>query len=318
MKTPGPVAGRDTLLAVVLMLLAPLAAVVATTAPAHAGPAFQQPAVGECRALTMDEFNRASNNEAPIDCSQPHTSRVIDTVRLPRGVSWGASIQKLTRIATRICNPAWTEALGGTFRSRAMTAYSAGWFMPTKAQRERGARWIRCDLVLRAGSALANCPPTACRRWVRSPTRNASRPASRGALSSRRSVPAGTRGGPPGRSSSTRRPTRPSGSSGGLRFAGAPPGSPPTPSRGASAARSVAAGRPRRGAATPARATDSAPLGQPRQASSPDRSAYSRTQACMAIAAAALALIERVEPNWAMENVPSHDFRASSDSPGPS
>jgi len=149
---------RQRLLAVVIMLLAPLAGVVATAGPAQAGPAFQEPRVGECRALTFDEFMRNSNNEAPIDCSQPHSSRVIDTIRLPKGVGWGASTQQLTNIATRMCNPAWNEALGSSFRSRAMTAYSAGWFMPTKAQRERGARWIRCDLVLRAGSALANLP----------------------------------------------------------------------------------------------------------------------------------------------------------------
>ena len=49
---------------------------------------------------------------------------------------------------------------------------------------------------------------------------------------------------------------------------------------------------------------------QPRQAASPVRSAYSRTQACIAIAAAAEALIERVEPNCAIEKVPSHASRA--------
>lgn len=159
-NTLGPVAARDTLLAVVLLLLAPLAAVVATTVPAHAGPAFQQPAVGECRSLTRDQLNRASNNEAPIDCSQPHTSRVIATGRLPKGVTWGASVQRLARIATGICDPAWKTALGGTYRSRAMTAYSWGWFIPNKAQRERGARWIRCDLVLLGGGASLVRLPT--------------------------------------------------------------------------------------------------------------------------------------------------------------
>jgi hypothetical protein len=157
-KTASPVPGRDALLAVVVLLLAPLAAVVATVGPAQAGPAFQQPAVGECRALTMEELNRRSNNEAPIDCSQPHSSRVIDVFRLPRDVTWSAPIERLERIATATCAPAWKEALGSGYRSRAMTAYSAGWFMPTAAQRERGARWIRCDLILRAGSRLANLP----------------------------------------------------------------------------------------------------------------------------------------------------------------
>ncbi|HEX4816047.1 MAG TPA: septum formation family protein [Nonomuraea sp.] len=146
------------LLAVVLMLLAPLAAVVATAGPAQAGPAFQQPRVGECRALTFRELNRASNNEAPIACSQPHTSRVIATGRLPRGVNWNAPIERLGRISTGICDPAWKRALGGTYRSRAMTAYAWGWFIPTKAQRARGARWIRCDLILWGGQSLVRLP----------------------------------------------------------------------------------------------------------------------------------------------------------------
>ena len=73
------------------MLLAPLAAVIATAGPAQAGPAFQEPRVGECRALTFNELHRPSNNEAPINCSEPHSSRVIATGRLPKGVGWGAS-----------------------------------------------------------------------------------------------------------------------------------------------------------------------------------------------------------------------------------
>jgi hypothetical protein len=157
-KPASPVFGRDALLAVVVLLLAPLAAVVVTAGPAQAGPAFQQPTVGECRALNWDEYMAKANNEAPIDCSQPHTSRVIDVVRLPRGVTWGASIQKLTNIATRLCHPSQTQALGGSYSSRAMTAYSGAWFMPTRAQRDRGARWIRCDLVLLAGTRLATLP----------------------------------------------------------------------------------------------------------------------------------------------------------------
>jgi len=158
LKTPRLVPGRGALLAVVLTLLAPLAAVVATAGPAQAGPAFQQPRVGECRALTFDALNRWSNNEAPIDCSEPHTSRVIATGRLPRGVGWGASDRQLNRIATDICDPAWKTALGSTYRGRAMTAYSWGWFIPTKAQRERGARWIRCDVILYGGRSLVRLP----------------------------------------------------------------------------------------------------------------------------------------------------------------
>ena len=160
-KTAGPVFGRDTLLALVVLLLAPLTAVVGTAGPAQANPGFQEPVVGECRALTMEEYNRWSNNEAPIDCSEPHTSRVIATGRLPRGVTWEASDQRLIRISADICVPAWKETLGSGDRSRAMTAYASAFFIPTAAQRERGARWIRCDLVLLAGRALAPLPTDA-------------------------------------------------------------------------------------------------------------------------------------------------------------
>ena len=160
-STPTLVSGRGALLALVLMLLTPLAAVIATAGPAQAGPAFEQPSVGECRVLTYDEHNRWSNNEAPIDCSERHTSRVIAPGRQPKGVGWDASLRQLNRIATDICDPTWKATLGSTYRSRAMTAYSWAWFIPTKAQRERGARWIRCDLILYGGRALLRLPTDA-------------------------------------------------------------------------------------------------------------------------------------------------------------
>ena len=105
-KAPTSISERGALLAVVITLLMPLAAVIATAGPAQAGPKFQQPSVGECRAMSWDEYMGKSNNEAPIDCSQPHTSRVTDVVRLPKGVTRGASIDRLTTIATRLCYPA--------------------------------------------------------------------------------------------------------------------------------------------------------------------------------------------------------------------
>ena len=138
-----------TVLACATLALVPLTLTPAASAGVD-GPGFEQPAVGECRSLGLDELRRLSNNEAPIDCTQPHTSRVIATGRLPKGVTWDAW-QRLTRVATGICEPAWKEALGGSYGSRAMSAYSWGWFIPNASQRSRGARWIRCDLVLWGG-----------------------------------------------------------------------------------------------------------------------------------------------------------------------
>lgn len=160
-KAPTSISGRGALLAVVVTLLMPLAAVIATAGPAQAGPNFQQPKVGECRAMSWREYMANSNNEAPVKCSQAHTSRVIATGMLPNGVNWGAPERRLNRIAVGICDPAWKRALGRTYSSRAMTAYTWAWFIPTKAQRSHGARWIRCDLVLVAGRGLDPLPTDA-------------------------------------------------------------------------------------------------------------------------------------------------------------
>src|SRR5690606_16530816 len=45
---------------------------------------------------------------------------------------------------------------------------------------------------------------------------------------------------------------------------------------------------------------------------------WARTQACIATAAAAPALMDRVEPNWAMDSTETQTLRTSSDRPGPS
>ena len=41
-----------------------------------------------------------------------------------------------------------------------LTAYAIGYFVPTAEQQAAGARWLRCDLVLLGGTALAPLPGT--------------------------------------------------------------------------------------------------------------------------------------------------------------
>lgn len=133
-----------------------------TASPADArtpdGAGYQEPGVGECRDLTQADAMKASDTTPPIACADPHTVRVIAVPQLPADVSWDDSDKKLGAAAIRLCGPAANEALGRTYKVRARSAYSWVWFTPTKAQREHGARWIRCDLALVGGTRLVRLP----------------------------------------------------------------------------------------------------------------------------------------------------------------
>jgi hypothetical protein len=130
-----------------LLLLGPL------SAPASAAdPLAGAPSVGECHQLTLKGLYKSSDHSRKVRCSRSHTSRVIKVDRLPAGVQWSDSIEKLTRVTTRSCEPKWKKTLGGSYVSRDRSAYSWGWFMPTAGQRDRGARWFSCHLILWGGS----------------------------------------------------------------------------------------------------------------------------------------------------------------------
>ena len=145
---------RTTLLASLLGLMgtALSGAVVASPAQAASDPAAGQPAVGRCYQMSRKELNRASYAEEPVDCAGQHTSQVVGVTYLPSGLSWKrASVAKISTIAQRDCSPALWAALGGSTALRAQSAYRLAFFIPSKALRKQGARWIRCDAILGIG-----------------------------------------------------------------------------------------------------------------------------------------------------------------------
>lgn len=121
-------------------------------------PDYEQPGVGECRVLTYDGYLAESDPSAPVACDEPHTSYVVAVGQLPAEAGWDDPLARLSRVATATCIPAWEDHLGGTERAREMSAYAVAWFMPTPEQRERGARWFRCDVVLLGGSRVLALP----------------------------------------------------------------------------------------------------------------------------------------------------------------
>lgn len=149
---------RTSLLVALLALVG--TALVAPPAQAALDPGFEQPAVGTCYRMSEKELRQVSYGEAAVDCAGKHTSQVVAVTYLPDGLSWRrASVGKVTKLAVKGCQPALDAALGGDVVLRAQSAYQLTFFIPTKAQRRAGARWIRCDVVLGL-SPLTSLPPT--------------------------------------------------------------------------------------------------------------------------------------------------------------
>jgi len=120
-----------------------------------------RPVVGECRNLSVAEAAAASSTSAPVDCSQRHNARTIKVGTLPAALDWDDELAKVEAAVARRCGPAHDRALGRTHRVRAGAAYRWVWFEPTKTQRDAGARWYRCDLVLPGGTKYVALPTTA-------------------------------------------------------------------------------------------------------------------------------------------------------------
>lgn len=137
------------------LLAAALTSFAAPSATA-ADPSYQAPAVGQCFAMNVAELNEASYTEAAVDCAAEHTSQVIAVAQLPADLTYESP--GLLRFALETCFPAQRKVLGASKLGLRLTAYNLGYFIPTTDQQAAGARWLRCDLILNAGSKLAPLP----------------------------------------------------------------------------------------------------------------------------------------------------------------
>lgn len=148
-----------------LAAVAAAAALTVTTAPAHAqqskagDPLFGAPTVGTCSTMTPAEGAARSDHSTAVDCAEAHTAQVAGVVRIPARMNWStASANALFRVVASTCAPKVNDLLGRTFRTRDTSAYTYVFFEPTKAQRNAGARWLSCSVILRRNFKLATLP----------------------------------------------------------------------------------------------------------------------------------------------------------------
>lgn len=147
-------------LAVALMAAAALTTTALTaTAPASAGPEVDitPPAVGSCHDLTIDEAIKWVEPDEPVDCTTRHTTVTHHVIQFEEAPDW-EDMQTLSDTVTPACLSAMRPYLGGTQKALEMSAYVYTWYLPTKAQREAGANWVRCDLAVIGRGELRQLP----------------------------------------------------------------------------------------------------------------------------------------------------------------
>jgi hypothetical protein len=130
---------------------------VLTPTAAHAGTTPAAPAVGSCYTMTWREIQSMTNSNPVVSCDGPHQALTVAVPTLPSGVD-RTDASAVARRVFPTCAPAIAAAVGG-WRNYLRSLYGDGFFVPTQAQWDQGARWVRCDLLLfTGGRALQNLP----------------------------------------------------------------------------------------------------------------------------------------------------------------
>lgn len=152
------ISGLTRTLVAVAVTATSTTALTVSSAPSLAGapdgPDFGAPTVGACSTMTPMQADARADKSTVVSCSQTHTAKVAGVVQLPDGLAYPKT-GRVYRAMVDTCKPKWNKLLGRTHAVRDSSAYQLVWFTPTKTQRQHGARWVSCSVVLRQGSKLA-------------------------------------------------------------------------------------------------------------------------------------------------------------------
>ncbi|GAA3827265.1 hypothetical protein [Nocardioides panacisoli] len=118
--------------------------------------AVATPVVGDCHTLTVDEGAKFSDPDPTVPCTNRHTSITIEVVQLSNP-DWSAA-DALWKKLSKPCYLGLIDALGGNTKKIQLSAYTFYWFGPTKAERDAGASWVRCDAVVLGGGKFVPLP----------------------------------------------------------------------------------------------------------------------------------------------------------------
>lgn len=121
-------------------------------------PGYQAPKPGQCYRMTGAQSRASVATGRLTNCKARHNSVVAHVGYVRRAVSAETPIAKRRNLGRRVCEPAYRRVVGGTLADRATSILTWTLFTPGQAQLERGARWVRCDVVARTGNQLIELP----------------------------------------------------------------------------------------------------------------------------------------------------------------
>jgi hypothetical protein len=94
-----------------------------------------------------------SDPDPAVECSAPHTSVTVGVAELEDAPDWHDYGALWQRVNSK-CMKGELDLLGEHPKVVQSSAYSMWLFIPSKAQRQAGAKWVRCDIALAKGTSL--------------------------------------------------------------------------------------------------------------------------------------------------------------------
>ncbi len=133
-------------------------ATATTTSPPAPDPGYGVARVGQCFAMSAAQSYASVAGGRRVSCSKPHNTVVAFVGYRKSPVTPRTSVAKRRALGKRLCAPAYRRLAGGTLADRATSLLTWTLFTPGQAQLERGARWVRCDVLARSGNRLVPLP----------------------------------------------------------------------------------------------------------------------------------------------------------------
>ncbi|GAA3827255.1 hypothetical protein [Nocardioides panacisoli] len=137
-------------------LIAPVSSTASADAPRR-GVDTAPPAEGSCHDLTYAEGLNAADPDPAVDCTEAHTSVTLAVVKFAKAPDW-SDVGALYRRSQEKCVRGEILVFGAEPKALQSSAYSEWLFVPSKAQRDAGAKWVRCDIALAEGKTLQPLP----------------------------------------------------------------------------------------------------------------------------------------------------------------
>lgn len=132
-----------TLLSVAGLTLGLAAAVPGAASAGAVG--ITPPAVGSCHDLSWREVSEPFDRDPAVDCADRHTTVTLKVKEFDDPDWWDDPATGRTLAVG--CHRAMADYFRGSQAELEMSSYRLYYFYPTKAQREAGAQWARCDLA---------------------------------------------------------------------------------------------------------------------------------------------------------------------------